>query len=136
MTRDVAVIFNTAFGWAGAAMSGEGIQIIALPSREKKNVERELRAAGFTLATTQSAIIRKTVKLLQKFFDAKLVSFDLPLDLSYHTIFQQAVWKAAAAIPYGETRSYQWIAKKIGKPKAARAVGQALGANPVPVLIP
>jgi methylated-DNA-[protein]-cysteine S-methyltransferase len=64
------------------------------------------------------------------------VSFDLPLDLRYYTPFQRAVWRAAATIPYGETRSYAWIAKKIGKPKAARAVGQALGANPVPILIP
>jgi O-6-methylguanine DNA methyltransferase len=56
--------------------------------------------------------------------------------MRYYTAFQQAVWKAASGIPYGETRSYAWVAKRIRKPRAARAVGQALGANPVPIIIP
>jgi O-6-methylguanine DNA methyltransferase len=53
-----------------------------------------------------------------------------------YSIFEQSVWKACAAIPKGQTRSYGWIAKKIGKPKAARAVGQALGKNPFAPIIP
>lgn len=52
------------------------------------------------------------------------------------TSFQQKVWRAIQKIPYGETRPYQWIAKKIGRPKAVRAVGQACKANPLPLLIP
>lgn len=52
------------------------------------------------------------------------------------TPFQRAVWAAARAIPRGETRTYQQIAAAIGRPGAARAVGQALGANPVPLLVP
>ena len=52
------------------------------------------------------------------------------------TPFQKKVWKAIATIPYGETRSYKWIAQKIGHPKAVRAVGQACGANPFPFIIP
>lgn len=52
------------------------------------------------------------------------------------TPFQRQVWRAIGQIPYGETRTYQWIANKIGKPKAVRAVGQACGANPWPILIP
>lgn len=52
------------------------------------------------------------------------------------TPFQCAVWRALVAIPYGQTRTYADIAKKIGSPKAARAVGQACGANPVPFYIP
>ncbi len=53
-----------------------------------------------------------------------------------HTPFSQAVWRACAEIPAGETRTYGWIAKKIGKPQAARAVGRALGANPFAPEIP
>jgi len=56
--------------------------------------------------------------------------------MRYYTTFQQAVWRAAMAIPYGETRSYSWIAKRIKNPKAGRAVGQALGVNPIPIIIP
>jgi len=83
-----------------------------------------------------SPLLAKAVKLLKRYFSGESVSFDVPLDLRYYTPFQQAVWKAAAAIAPGETRSYAWIAKRIRNPKAARAVGQALGANPVPIIIP
>jgi methylated-DNA-[protein]-cysteine S-methyltransferase len=59
-----------------------------------------------------------------------------PMDLSAGTPFQQAVWRALAEIPPGQTKSYGEIAQTIGRPKAFRAVGQACGANPIPVLIP
>jgi O6-methylguanine-DNA--protein-cysteine methyltransferase len=81
-------------------------------------------------------MLEKAAKLLQQYFSGERVLFDLPLDMRYHTAFRQAVWKAAAEIPFGVTRSYAWIAKRIKNPKAVRAVGQALGANPVPIIIP
>ena len=56
--------------------------------------------------------------------------------MSKYSPFYQAVWKACAEIPAGETRTYGWIAKRIGKPGAARAVGRALGANPFAPVIP
>ena len=64
------------------------------------------------------------------------MKFHCRLDLSSGTLFQQKVWRALQTIPRGETRSYAWVAKKIGKPKAARAVGAACGANPVPIIVP
>ncbi len=60
----------------------------------------------------------------------------LLLKIRSYPAFYQKVWKACAQIPKGETRTYGWIAKKIGHPKAARAVGQALGANPFAPTIP
>ncbi len=60
---------------------------------------------------------------------------DLPLDIS-GTPFQHRVWNQLRAIPAGETRSYQEIARRIGRPRAVRAVGTAIGANPVSILIP
>ena len=59
-----------------------------------------------------------------------------PLDLSKGTPFQQRVWRALIEIPAGETRSYGEIAARVGEPGAARAVGAACGANPIPVLVP
>lgn len=59
-----------------------------------------------------------------------------PLDLTHGTPFQQAVWQAMTAIPAGETRTYGELARAIRRPRAGRAVGQACGANPVPVLVP
>jgi O-6-methylguanine DNA methyltransferase len=53
-----------------------------------------------------------------------------------HPAFYQAVWKACAEIPKGEVRTYGWLAKRIGKPKSARAVGQALGKNPFAPIVP
>ncbi len=62
----------------------------------------------------------------------------LPHDLSLAkaTAFQREVWEAIKLIPYGETRSYAWVAKQINRPRAARAVGQALSKNPLPIIIP
>jgi len=59
-----------------------------------------------------------------------------PLDFSAGTSFQQSVWQALRRIPAGRTLSYGELAKRIGKPGAARAVGAACGANPIPVLVP
>ncbi|MEU5882974.1 methylated-DNA--[protein]-cysteine S-methyltransferase [Spirillospora sp. NPDC047279] len=60
----------------------------------------------------------------------------LPLDLRGLSDFEAAVLRAAAAIPRGQTRPYAWVARQAGRPKAVRAVGTALGRNPVPLLIP
>jgi O6-methylguanine-DNA--protein-cysteine methyltransferase len=135
-------IFKTTLGWAGVAASESGICSIVLPKKDKKAVERELNSAKCgvrSAARTGSPhliVLKKAVRLLQKYFSGERVSFDFPLDIRYYTPFQQAVWRAAAEIPFGETRSYAWIARKIRNPQAARAVGQALGANPVPIIIP
>ena len=72
---------------------------------------------------------------LKTFFSGKDPHFSLHLSL-HGTTFQLKIWEACASIPYGETRSYADLAKMIGNPKAVRAVGTALGANPIPIIIP
>lgn len=72
---------------------------------------------------------------LGEYFAGDRDHFDLPLAQG-GTEFQQAVWRALAAIPYGEVRSYGEIAEAIGKPTAVRAVGAANGANPLPIVVP
>jgi methylated-DNA-[protein]-cysteine S-methyltransferase len=67
---------------------------------------------------------------------ARQILKDLPLDLQAGTVFQQAVWHALMAIPLGQTCSYGQVAAAIGKPIAVRAVGSAIGRNPISVLIP
>jgi methylated-DNA-[protein]-cysteine S-methyltransferase len=135
-------VFKTPLGWAGIAVSERGIFRVVLPGKEKKAVERELRSSASGVRSpkvnnsSNSVFLKKAVTLLQRYFSGKRVSIDLLIDLSYYTDFQRAVWNAAREIPYGETRSYAWIAARIGKPKAARAVGNALGANPVPIIVP
>ncbi len=60
----------------------------------------------------------------------------IPLDLRGHSAFEQDVWRKALQIPRGEVRPYGWVAAEIGRPKAVRAVGTALGHNPVPLIVP
>jgi O6-methylguanine-DNA--protein-cysteine methyltransferase len=113
-----------------------------MPKKDKKAAERELISSECGVRRSERiehrfpSVLSKAVKLLRRFFSGERVLFDLPLDMRYHTAFQQSVWKATREIPFGETRSYGWVAKKIKNPKAVRAVGQALGANPIPIIIP
>jgi methylated-DNA-[protein]-cysteine S-methyltransferase len=73
-------------------------------------------------------------KQLTAYFAGKLTKFDLPVDL-HGTDFQKAVWKQIAKISFGKTLSYADIAGKLGKPLASRAVGGAVGSNPVPLIV-
>jgi methylated-DNA-[protein]-cysteine S-methyltransferase len=72
---------------------------------------------------------------LRAYFAGRLREFQLPLDLR-GTDFQLRVWRQLLTIPYGETRSYSQIARAIGAPAAARAVGAANGANPISIVVP
>ena len=62
--------------------------------------------------------------------------FGIKFDLREGTSFQQSVWKTLLQIPFGQVRSYQWVAERIGNPHAVRAVGQANRNNPIPILVP
>ncbi len=79
--------------------------------------------------------VRRAVAELKEYFSGKRQQFRVPLDLR-GTSFQLKVWKALLRIPYGETRSYQQIAREVGNPKASRAVGMANHSNPVGIIVP
>jgi O-6-methylguanine DNA methyltransferase len=73
---------------------------------------------------------------LDEFFAGERGFFTVPIDLSSTAPFQRSVLESARGIPLGEVRSYQWIAERIGRPGAVRAVGTALGRNPIPLIVP
>ncbi|WP_264736999.1 methylated-DNA--[protein]-cysteine S-methyltransferase [Cytobacillus firmus] len=81
------------------------------------------------------SLIKKCSIQLGEYFDGQRKEFDIPIE-PHGTEFQKAVWKELCLIPFGETRSYQDIAVKIGKEKAVRAIGQANKANRLPIIIP
>jgi methylated-DNA-[protein]-cysteine S-methyltransferase len=83
-----------------------------------------------------AAALRPISEQLQTYFANAHFRFELPLDLSRLTPFQLTVLQAARRIPPGAMWTYGQVAQAIGKPKASRAVGQALGRNPVPIVIP
>lgn len=83
----------------------------------------------------ETELLREAIKQLNEYFSGSRNFFDLPLEPE-GTEFQKKVWNALKEIPFGETRSYGEIAKKIGNEKAARAVGMANNKNPIMIVIP
>ena len=87
--------------------------------------------------SSDAPIIVEVIERFDRYFDGEPVSFsDIPLHIVYSTDFQEQVWHVIDQIPYGEVRSYQWIADQIGKPKSVRGVGNAVGANAFTILRP
>lgn len=81
-------------------------------------------------------VLQAAVAQLQRYFCGGMPGFDLPLDLSAGTPFQQTVWQALLAIPTARTHSYTEVAQRIGRPAAVRAVGTAIGRNPLSIVVP
>lgn len=88
------------------------------------------------LARSDDPLLNTAADQLQAYFDGRLQRFDLPLDLSAGTDFQQAVWQALLAIAYGQLDRYSALAQRIGKPAAVRAAGGAIGRNPLSIIVP
>lgn len=83
-----------------------------------------------------TAVLMQAAQQLDEYFAGQRRSFDVPLDLSAGTTFQQTVWRALLGIGYGEHSSYGVIARMVGRPDAARAVGAAVGRNPLGIVVP
>lgn len=86
--------------------------------------------------TPDHPVLQRAAAQLNEFFSGQRQSFDLPLDLTNGTAFQQAVWQSLVAIPFGQTTSYGELARRIGRPKAVRALGAAVGRNPIGIIVP
>ena len=87
-------------------------------------------------SSPNSAYFNELVYRMQLYFEGERVDFTDKLDLRNGTPFQLDVWNAVRKIPYGKVRTYGEIAQEIGRPGSARGVGQALGRNPLPIIIP
>ena len=138
-------IFSTPWGYVGIAATDRGLERIVLPRRSKEDVEVELTDARIVRGLRDKAdeaqcrafeILEAAEREIAEYLAGKRTSFDVPLAKPRATDFMRAVWRACSSIPYGKTRPYQWIAERIGRPKASRAVGTALGANPLPLIVP
>lgn len=106
----------------------DGLRLVYFSTgRKPKSPERDW--------TENKAPFKEVIRQIDAYFDGKLKQFDLPLAMK-GTRFQLLVWKNLQQIPYGETVSYGEIARRIGSPDAARAVGLANGSNPIPIIVP
>mgnify|MGYP001593679815 FL=1 len=132
-----AIVFKSPWGWMGISESAKGIRSIVLPKRLKQAVECEIREqSNEPMLQEQSPSLEAARRQLLDYLTGRRKAFDLPLDLTGGTTFQRQVWRTLQRVPYSKLRSYRWIAARVGGPQYARAVGNAVGANPLPIVIP
>lgn len=103
---------------------------------EEKDGISSINFRDIKLEEIYSKEVEKCIEQLKEYFDKKRKVFDVKLDISQGTEFQQEAWKALLDIPYGETRSYQEQAAAVKNPKAVRAIGGANHNNPISIIIP
>lgn len=128
-------LIDTELGRIGLVGSAEGLRRIVLPQPSPEAV-LQLIMEGLPGAIADPSPFGDLPQRLKRYLRGEPVPFTDKLDLTNATPFRRAVWEATCSVPHGETRSYGWIAEQIGKPKALRAVGQALAKNPLPIVVP
>jgi O-6-methylguanine DNA methyltransferase len=128
-------IIETALGWLGLVLSPVGLRAVTLPCRDRDAALEQVLALG-ARQEARDHELGDLPERLRRYARGEPVAFSDALDFSAATPFQRAVWQATQEIPYGQTRSYGWLAARVGRPRAARAVGQAMAANPWPIIVP
>jgi methylated-DNA-[protein]-cysteine S-methyltransferase len=117
-----------------------GTMIVAATARGLAGLwfegQRHLPEHGAWRRDDDHPVLQLAVTQLGEYFSGTRTTFDLPLDLQGGTAFQQSVWRALLAIPRGGTTSYSVLGQRIGQPGAARAVGAAVGRNPLSIVVP
>ncbi len=130
------LVIETSAGWIGVGLDVElRLTEIVMP---RSTPEEAADALGVTDLRPAEAppSVEPLLDQLRRYFAGEPVAFDWPVNLSRLTPFQQEALRLCATIPWGELRSYGWIADRMGRPQSARPVGQAMRANPIPILIP
>jgi methylated-DNA-[protein]-cysteine S-methyltransferase len=117
------------------AVSPHGLVAIDFSRTEEAFLAKIRGRLGVT-PVRSAAHLADYVRQIREYLAADRTKFDLPIDLSALTTFQRKVLLTVAEVPRGEFTTYAELAKRIGQPKAARAVGQALGSNPMPLVLP
>jgi methylated-DNA-[protein]-cysteine S-methyltransferase len=132
-------IMPTKWGHVAAAISKHGIRHLILPQASKEEAFdmlcKKVRDEKL-VPDNKELIFKKLAGQLKNYFNGQLVEFSYKLDYNVATVFQRQVWCVARTISFGSKQTYGWIADKVGDPESRRAVGQALNANPIPLLVP
>lgn len=129
-----AVVFGTTIGRLGILASSRGIHTVLLPGTPgEEAIDSWQKEEDHDIL---SLYLKDLIRRLKSYLCGNRETFPDRLDFSGATHFQRSVWQAARLITYGETRSYGWLAGYINRPMAARAVGQALSKNRLPIVVP
>jgi methylated-DNA-[protein]-cysteine S-methyltransferase len=135
MDEEQFVIYESSIGYIIIVIRNG--MVISLDVTDGGMYEARKMVSTIHPEATESMTPFKTIRtLLDRYLQGREVDFDIEVDISSLGTFTQNVLDELRNIPYGETRTYGWLAKKVGKPGAARAVGQALKRNPIPIIIP
>jgi methylated-DNA-[protein]-cysteine S-methyltransferase len=130
-------LFDTAIGACGVAWSERGLTRLQLPESDRTATERRLRASAAKPTQATPAEIDQLIANIQRYMTGRCVDFAaVAIDLTGVGPFQRKVYEAARFVTWGQTVSYGELARQTSSPGAARAVGQALSRNPVPIIIP
>lgn len=130
-------LFDTAIGPCGVAWSPQGVTRLQLPEADRRATEWRLAANAAPTSQAAPAEINQLIANVQGYMTGGRVDFAaVAIDLTDAEPFELKVYEAARLIPWGQTVSYGELARQTGSPGAARAVGQALSRNPVPIIIP
>ena len=121
--------YHASIGTLEIKEENEHITGVRLLTEKEKVAESEFQSP-------LTPLLQQAHHQLTEYFFGIRTTFDLPIAYPHGTTFQHAVWNALRSIPYGETRSYEDIARAIGNPKAVRAIGQANTRNPILLLVP
>ena len=122
-------------GWMGLVFSPHGLRALTLPRRTREEALRDVMEIGAT-APAREAEIADIPERVSALASGRYASLALQMDWDGITPFRRAVLEEAMRIPAGETRSYGWLAAKVGRPRAARAVGRVMATNPFPIVVP
>jgi O-6-methylguanine DNA methyltransferase len=129
------VLARSAIGPLFVAVSEHGLVAVRFGMSEATFLTLVRQQTGLT-PTRSTAKAGAAARQVAEYVAGRREAFDLPVDLSHLTAFQRQVLLAACQIPRGQVRTYAEVARQIGRPRAARAVGQALSHNPVPIVVP
>jgi methylated-DNA-[protein]-cysteine S-methyltransferase len=131
-------LFDTAIGPCGIAWTGRGLTHIQLPEADRGATERRLRRGlADPVCTQPPPEVGRAIDSIGRYLAGERIDFGpLALDLTGVGAFHRKVYDAARRIGWGETATYGELARRVGVPGAARAVGQALGRNPLPIVVP
>ncbi len=128
--------FDSSFGPVFVASTPKGVCLVSFSKITETKFLSLLRKGFQKDIIRNDQVLANVKKGLLDYFNGCPVRFKVPLDLSIGTQFQRKVWQKVGEIPYGELRSYKWVARSIGRAHASRAVGNAVGRNPVAPIVP
>ncbi len=130
-------VFSTAWGWVGMSATSQGLVGTTLPKHTRTEALDDLLRRCPQAREGSTPFLEELRQRLERYFLGQRVSFgDQVLDTQRATGFELRVWEVVRQIPIGQVRSYGWVAAQVGSPRAARAVGRAMAANPRPIVIP